>query len=97
MKVYQLLPKHVQFFRNGVHMKCRWLFRIIEDTINLTAGEKLFGKCNFNTDTVQCCIQGKYYPILKRKGSDKFSASKNDGASMTFMLKLKKKKSCYLE
>lgn len=52
MKVHQLLPKHVRFFRNGVHMKCRWLFRIQEDTINLTAGEKLFGKCNFNTDTV---------------------------------------------
>jgi len=47
MKGHQLVLKPVWFFRNGVHVKLKWLFRILGDRMNLTAGEKLFGKCNF--------------------------------------------------
>jgi hypothetical protein len=86
MKGHQLLLKPVRFFRIGVHMKFRWLFRILDDTINLTAGEKLFGKCNFWHLYCSMLHSGKILPILKRKGNGKFLASKSDGASMTFVL-----------
>lgn len=48
-------------------MKFKWLFRILDDTMNLTAVEKFLVNIIFDTYTVQCYIQEKYYLFWREK------------------------------